>query len=272
VINLFEAENLVKQAIERYGDDIAVACSFGKDSMVVLHMALKHKPNIKVLFHDTGVEFPETIKFKEKIKKLWKLNLIETHPYKGMNFWKCLEKYGLPHARTESSKRKKGVGSAPRCCYYLKEKPAMIVYKEHKIRAIITGLMKCESRNRALLITRMDNKGDSKDNIKFCGQRYYAKTWGIWKYHPIAHWKDEDVWNYIKKNKIPVNQVYIKWDGLYKRCGCLPCTAYLDWEKKLSKSHPKLYRLLKQKEHPSQRLLTSIPPSTEVQGILEVIL
>ncbi len=38
---MFEAKDLIKQAIERYGDNIAVACSFGKDSMVVLHMALE---------------------------------------------------------------------------------------------------------------------------------------------------------------------------------------------------------------------------------------
>ncbi|HHE36279.1 MAG TPA: phosphoadenosine phosphosulfate reductase family protein [Candidatus Woesearchaeota archaeon] len=252
----FDAEDLIKQAISRHGDNIGVACSFGKDSMVVLHMALKYKPDIKVFFHNTGVEFPETIRFKDKIKKLWNLNLVETKPYKGMSFWKCVEKYGLPQARKESRKRKRGVGGSPRCCYYLKEKPAMLAFKEHKIVAIITGLMKCESRNRALLITRMDNKVDSKDNIRFCGQRYFAKSWGVWKYHPIAYWKEEDVWDYIKRYNVPVNPVYRKWGGLYKRCGCLPCTAYLDWQDKLSKSHPKLYRLLKQKECPSQKILT----------------
>ena len=68
---VFDAQDLVKQAIERDKSNIAVACSFGKDSMVVLQMALKIDPNIKVIFENTGVEFPETIKFKNKIKKEW---------------------------------------------------------------------------------------------------------------------------------------------------------------------------------------------------------
>jgi len=98
----------------------------------------------------------------------------------------------------------------------------------------------------------MDNGIDEKEGIGFCGQRYFAKSLGVWKLHPIAYWTEDDVFKYIKDNNIPLNPVYTKWNRLYKRCGCLPCTAYLDWEKKLSKSHPKLYRRIKQLQHPSQ--------------------
>jgi len=239
----FEPEVLIKEAIERYGDNIGVACSFGKDSIVVLFMALKYNPNIKVIFCNIGVEFPETLRYKEKIKKLWNLNLIETKPYKDMTFWKCLDKYGLPDTRSNKHKI-----HSPKCCYYCKEKPAIDKYKELGIRAILTGLTKFESRNRALLITKMDNGNDEKDGIGFCGQRYFVKGWGIWKLHPIAYWREKEVFEYIKINKIPLNPVYKKWNKIYKRCGCLPCTAYLDWEKKLSTTHPKLYNILKQKQ------------------------
>ena len=248
----FEAEDLIKQSIKRYGDDIAVACSFGKDSIIVLYMALKYKPDIKVIFNNTGIEFPETIKYKEEITKKWNLNLIETKPYKNMTFWKCVDKYGLPNTRSNKHKI-----HSPKCCYYLKEKPAILKYKELGIRAVLTGLTKAESRNRALLITRMDNGFDEKEGIGFCGQRYFAKSWGIWKIHPLAYWKEEEVFKYIKDNNIPLNPVYTKWNKIYKRCGCLPCTAYLDWEKKLGKTHPKLYRKLKQIQDPKQQLLKS---------------
>ena len=246
----FEAEDLIKQAIDRYSDRVAVACSFGKDSMVVLHMALKHNPNIKVLFHNTGIEFPETIQFKDKMVKEWRLNIIETKPYKDMTFWKCVDKYGLPEFRSGKSKY-----HSPRCCYYLKEKPAMNIFKKEGIFAIFTGIMKEESRQRAIKLTMYDNMNKTFDDISFCGQRYYAKNWDVWKYHPIANWKEKEIWDYIKKNNIPVNEVYSKWDGLYKRCGCLPCTAYLDWEKKLSKSHNKLYLKLKEIQQPNQKRL-----------------
>ena len=243
----FDAEDLIKQSIKKYGKQIAVACSFGKDSIVVLHMALKYNPNIKVVFNNTGVEFPETIKYKEMIVKKWKLNLIETKPIK--TFWECIDKYGIPQVRN------KGKNRTPKCCYYCKEKPALNSYKEHNIIAVLTGLMACESRNRKLLMIRYENSIDSKDKIGFCGQRYYAKTQGLWKIHPIAYWLEEDIWDYTKENKIPINPVYTKWNGIYKRCGCLPCTAYLDWEKKLSKTHHKLYLKLKKIQEPTQEVL-----------------
>jgi len=251
---MFEAEDLIRESIERYDDKIIVACSFGKDSLVVLHLALKYKPDIKVVFNNTGIEFPETIKFKNKIKKLWKLNLIETEPYKDMTFWKCLDKYGLPTARGGKKKH-----HSPRCCYYLKEKPALLLYKKLKIKAILTGITRWESRVRNLVFHKYNNLKNSEDMpIGTCGQRYFSKTWGIWKIHPIMDWKEKKVWNYIRKHKLPVNPVYNKWGGIHKRVGCLPCTAYLDWEKTLSKSHPKLFRLLKQKQNPTQKLLTEV--------------
>jgi phosphoadenosine phosphosulfate reductase len=237
---MMNAEKLTKQAIERYGENLAVACSFGKDSMVVLDMARKVNPNVKVVFNNTGVEFPETIKFKNRMAQKWKLNLIETRPYKK-SFWDCLKEYGLPTQRNKCP---------PKCCYYCKERPMQIATKEYKIIAYLTGLMAEESWNR-------------KNLIRMCGQRYYVKDENVWKYHPIAYWKEADVWDYIKANQIPINPVYTKWNGIYKRCGCLPCTSYLDWENRLSKSHPKLYRMLKEIQHPTQRTVGEFNPYQE---------
>ena len=61
----FEAEDLIKQAIERYGDNIAVACSFGKASTLVLHMALKYNTNIKVIFCNTLCQPKETYDYRD---------------------------------------------------------------------------------------------------------------------------------------------------------------------------------------------------------------
>ncbi len=238
---MFEAEDLIKQAIKRYGDAIAVACSFGKDSMVVLHMALKYDPNIKVIFENTGAEFKETIHFKNRMKKEWNLNLYETTPLKS--YWQCVEEYGLPTVR-----KKGGKGSnAPKCCHYLKERPGLILQKELGVNAIITGLQACESRSRTLIALRYDNKKApymSKDDVEFCSQRWYTRSTATWGFHPIMWWTTEQVWQYIADNNIPINEVYTKWNGLYPRCGCLPCTAYISWADRLSISHPKLYKHL----------------------------
>ena len=249
----FDAEVLVKEAVERYGDQLGVACSFGKDSMVVLHMALKYKPDIKIFFFNTGVEFPETIAFKERMKKEWNLNLFESKPLKS--FWQCIEEYGVPNYRG------KGTSRTPKCCHYLKEKPAELIQKKQGVVAILTGLMAYESRQRKLTMMRYDNKKApimSHGDIEFCGQRWFSKHDLIWKHHPIAYWSEQDVWNYTIQNEIPVNPVYYKWNGIYNRCGCLPCSAYIGWEKKLSKSHKGLYLRIKQLQNPKQMLLTKV--------------
>ncbi len=249
---MFEAEDLIKQAIERHGEHLAVACSFGKDSMVVLHMALKYDPDIKVIFENTGVEFPETIRYKEKMVKSWNINLAETKPLK--TFWQCIDEYGLPTTRKTSGKG----SNSPKCCHYLKEKPALILEKELGINAIITGLQACESRSRGLIAKRYDNKKApymSKDDVEFCSQRWFTRSTGLWNYNPIMLWSTEAVWDYISCNNIPINPVYTKWNKIYPRCGCLPCTAYTSWEDRLSVSHPKLYLKLKNIQDPKQERL-----------------
>jgi len=238
---LFEAEDLIKQAIERHKPNIYVAFSGGKCSEVVLHMALKYWKDIPVMFNNTGVEFPETIEFIQKLKKEWKLNLIETHPEK--TFWDCVKKYGIPSIKSASQK-KHGSGTRPKCCYHLKEKPALLEIRKNGFKACMTGIRGEESYNRRNL-------------MKFCGQRYYQKTWGIWKYHPIIFWEHKQMEDYIKQSKLPINQAYLKWNGLYKRVGCLPCTSYKDWKVKLQKSHPQLYHRLQNID--GTRLLSQYP-------------
>jgi len=230
-MNRFEAEELIKLEIEKNKPNIYVAFSGGKCSEVVLHIALKYWKEIPIIFNNTGVEFPETIEFVHKLKDDWNLNLIETHPKK--TFWELEKKYGLPTIKS-GSKKKYGAGKRPKCCYHLKEKPTREIEVEKGFRAVFTGLRGAESHARKVLSMS-------------CGQRYIYKKTGIWRIHPIIFWEDEQVNDYIEKNNLPINQAYLKWNGLYKRVGCLPCTAYKDWVIKLQKSHPQLYQILQNK-------------------------
>lgn len=240
---VFEPENLIEQAIKKHGDRIAVLCSFGMASMVVTKMVIDIKPDTIIIFENTGVEFPETIHYKDRMKQEWNLNLYETKPIK--TFWECAKEYGLPTVRKQGGKG----NNAPLCCQYLKEKPGLALQRELGINAVITGIQACESRSRFLVAMRYDNGKApymSHDDIEFCSQRWFTRSTNIWSYHPIMLWSKDDQWKYIEKHDIPVSEVYTKWNGLYDRSGCLPCTAYISWKDKLPISHPKLYeRLIK---------------------------
>jgi sulfate adenylyltransferase subunit 2 len=47
--------------------------------------------------------------------------------------------------------------------------------------------------------------------------------------HPILHWRELDVWEYTKQEKIPINPMYFSKNGKrYRSLGCEPCTMTID--------------------------------------------
>lgn len=70
------AKKLIREYLAKY-DKIACSCSFGKDSMVLLHLARSIKPDIKVFSVLSDTEFDETLAFRDKILRGWKLNYEE---------------------------------------------------------------------------------------------------------------------------------------------------------------------------------------------------
>jgi phosphoadenosine phosphosulfate reductase len=44
---------------------------------------------------------------------------------------------------------------------------------------------------------------------------------GLWKYNPLAHWTDKDLWRRINERDLPYNPLH---DEGYESIGCAPCT------------------------------------------------
>jgi len=75
-----EASRIVAWAVEMFGPHVAVSSSFGADSAVMLHLATSVQPDIKVVTIDTGFLFPETIAFREELRRRLGLNLYVYRP------------------------------------------------------------------------------------------------------------------------------------------------------------------------------------------------
>jgi len=74
-----KSKEILKEALERFPDKIALAWTGGKDSTTTLHLLkILHngKVPIPVLNIDTGVKFKEIYEFRNRIAKEWNLNLI----------------------------------------------------------------------------------------------------------------------------------------------------------------------------------------------------
>jgi len=230
---LDHAKMVIENAVETHGDKLAVACSFGKDSLVILHLTRQYNPDVYVSFQNTLCQEVGVYRLKKQLTEEWNLNLIESRPGKSkygkkITFWSCVEKYGFPGLKMRN--RYIGTSNYPKCCYYLKEKPATLLYRKHSIEGTILGIQAAESNNRKHVIAKM-------------GCMYYTKKEKIWKYLPLAFWNNDDVWRYIKKNKVPYPKEY-DIPGV-ERLGCKFCTAYSVWEEKMNKLHPRIYRKIK---------------------------
>ena len=234
------AEEVCRKQVD---DKTVVACSFGKDSMLALWFARKVKSDVKVLYNDTGVEYPEVRRFAEEVRKSWDLNLEILKP--ETTFWNLKAKYGWPHKRVEYNRGVRKGKSTPKCCIYLKEKPMQKWVNEHpEIEKIILGLTAEESRQRKILFARYGS------SCYFDNTRYVHP---ILKVNPIMPWRATDVWRFTRKNKIPICPSYAKYD--LQRLGCWPCTGYTNWQKNLRRFSPKIYEIA-MREKEGQTLLT----------------
>ena len=216
-----QAEEILRSAYQIFSENLVVAFSGGKDSLVALHLALRTvSPKVPVLFSSTTVEFPETIQYVQSLAKKWNLNLHITKPKKSL-FSAVKERGWASHEDRW-------------CCRPYKEEPAFKFLTEMRVPAEITGTTRTESiYRRSLTPIKMPKK-----------EPFLIRV------NPIYDWNYWEVWKYIKSKKLPYNPLY---DKGYRRIGCW-CCPINGWThyRRLKKTHPRLYGFLENFEpkHP----------------------
>ncbi len=213
------SRQLLKQWIQ---GDCYVSCSFGKDSMVLLFLALEERKDIPVVFVNTGVDYKETVRFKERMEREWKLNLLELRP--EVTFFQVMDRVKQRGRAVDDGAKNSNI-----CCYHLKEKPILLLARRQSFTHCFTGVTAIESRKRAWIAFSH-------------GQQYYVKKQEIIKIHPILYWRPQEIHQFIRDNGIPLNPVYERY-GI-ARTGCQCCTCYKGWREQLSRVNPKLYKII----------------------------
>ena len=163
--------SLIEKYIDKYYDKIAVASSFGKDSVCLVHLCKRIRPDIQIFSIMTPYKFKETLDYKDKITKLWNLNL-KTYQAKELNFLAY-------EINTE------------RCCLYYKVAQVKKAIADLDLKAWFSGLRKNEGHTR-----------------KFTEEIQY--TSGLVKVNPIFNWTEDEIWEYHKINDIPIHPLYKK--------------------------------------------------------------
>lgn len=73
------AKSLVQEALAQ-SQNPCFTCSFQAEDVVVLHLLLKEKPEIPVLFLDTGYHFPEVYAYRDEMQKRLGFRLVNLSP------------------------------------------------------------------------------------------------------------------------------------------------------------------------------------------------
>jgi len=186
-----------------------VSFSGGKDSVVVLDLALRVGIS-NVVFCDTTLEFDETIEYVKKIESFYgiKIEIIKA----PSNFFDLVERICMPSRKCRW------------CCKVFKFGPLAKFGLENKIDGYITGLRNSESNTR-----RFYQSIDINPLVP------------IKQINPIVTWSEDDVWNYIYEQNLPINPLYQHFD----RIGCWICPYRTKNEWETIKIHfPKKYEIL----------------------------
>lgn len=189
------AQELLAWSLERFGENIALACSFGGEDVVLVDMLSKLSPNPRVFAIDTGRLHEATYEVMEQIREKYGLKLEIYFPSRG-EVEELVRNKGLYSFRTSLEARKE-------CCRIRKVDPLNRALKG--LQAWITGLRRDQSVTRTEL---------SKVEVD-------GAHGGILKLNPLADWSSEEIWEYIRANEVPFNVLH---DLGYPSIGCEPCT------------------------------------------------
>ncbi|HUC38905.1 MAG TPA: sulfate adenylyltransferase subunit CysD [Candidatus Acidoferrum sp.] len=203
---------IMREAKQKF-NNVAALWSMGKDSTTMLALARKAflgKVPFPVIHIDNRVDFPETYQFREYLTKKWKLNLIVAY----------------------SDIRPDSVGSA--CCGQNKPDTLKKVMKQYGFDALIVSIRRDEHGIRA----KERYMSERDENFKWNYKNQRAELWddyaskldggGHVRVHPILDWNEIDIWEYVKKEHIPVNPLYFSRNGYrFRSLGCLNCTIPL---------------------------------------------
>ena len=219
MLDLRDLENQTVYILrEAYAEfkNLAVLWSTGKDSTTMLWLCRKAffgKIPFPVIHIDTGYKFKQMYKFRDEIASAWDLNLLVAKNKKAL---------------------KEGVSPNDgkfECCTRLKTEALRECLDEHGFDALILAIRRDEHGIRAkerYFSPRNENFGwDYRDQpLEMWDQFQGLVGEGThMRVHPILHWRELDVWEYTRREGMPVNSMYFARNGRrYRSLGCEPCT------------------------------------------------
>ena len=188
-----EAGSVIREVLGTHRGAACVTSSFQADCMVLVHLITRQRPDIPVLFLDTGYHFAETYAYRDRMTAELGLNLVNLVP--RLSVAEQEGQFGILYQ------------SAPdRCCGMRKVEPLFAGLEPYDVW--FTALRRDQSPTRANLKV--------VDDFALPGGKHLSKV------SPLADWTAKDVWTYLKDHGIPLLSLY---EQGFTSIGCEPCTS-----------------------------------------------
>jgi sulfate adenylyltransferase subunit 2 len=186
------------------------------NSTTLLHLVRKSffgEVPMPVIHIDTSFKFPEIYEFRDKYAKEWNLKLIIAKNERALS-------EGVSPERGKFE-----------CCTKLKTEALKQAIVKYGMKALLLGIRRDEHGIRAK--ERYFSPRDS--SFRWNYQNQPPELWEQYnkikesdemhfRIHPLLHWKEIDIWRYIKRENLPIVGLYFSKNGFrYRSIGCKPC-------------------------------------------------
>lgn len=187
------ARSILAEAVQET-PPVTLACSMGAEDMVLVDMIASNRLPIDIFMLDTGRLPQETHALAQRVRSHYRLDIEIFVPDT-----RALQDFLAAHGPDGIYN---GIDIRKACCHVRKMEPLKRALAGKK--AWVTGLRRSQSVTRA----DVPEKAWDADN-------------GLHKYNPLAAWSSDDVWAYIRAEKVPYNPLH---DRGFASIGCAPCT------------------------------------------------
>jgi phosphoadenosine phosphosulfate reductase len=174
--------------------NVCYANSLGAESMVLTDLIWGSVPEIEMFSIDTGRLYPETYDLIERVQKRYGRTLRVYYP-EASDVEDWVGKHGINGFR-------EGLNQRHGCCSVRKVEPFRRAVAGHG--AWVTGIRRGQSAGRAM-----------------AAPVAWDAAYGLHKISPLLDWSEDEVWEYIRKKRLPYNALH---DSGFPSIGCAPCT------------------------------------------------
>ena len=189
------AEAVLAWALERFHPRLSLSNSLQTEDMVVLDVAWRIQPKVRVFTLDTGRLHQETYDMMDRVRERYGISMDILFP-DAAEVREMVEGKGL-NLFYESTENRHA------CCGVRKVGP--LRKQLATLDGWVTGLRR--------------DQWASRTNVQKV--EIDAANGGIVKLNPIADWSQEQLDQYVKAHDVPQHGLYSKG---YTSIGCLPCT------------------------------------------------